>query len=115
MGYEINELFYEDEDYPNKANWCNESGKYGIVEAEPDDQGNRRFKIIEIVRTEQELLQEELSTLLSWFDEYDNQVKQYSRCQRLGIAYDKDIEALDNQAKTNAERISEIRKILEEN
>ena len=62
--------------------------------------------------TQKELLSIELQKLYTWFDEYDNQVKQYSRCQRLGIKYDKDIEELDNQAKSKAERITEIRKIL---
>lgn len=57
-------------------------------------------------------LQDELTTLLLWFNEYDNQTKQYNRCQRLGIEYDKDINELDNQAKAKAERITEIRKIL---
>lgn len=61
---------------------------------------------------ETELLNMELSELYAWFDEYDNQVKQYNRCQRLGIAYDKDIKELDNQAKANAERITEIRGLL---
>lgn len=61
---------------------------------------------------EKELLNIELHNLEVWFEEYDNQVKQYSRCQRLGIEYDRDIIALDNQAKTNAERITEIRKLL---
>jgi hypothetical protein len=64
--------------------------------------------------TEQELLQKELTELYSWFDEYDNQVKQYNRCQRLGIEFDKDINELDNQAKVNQDRIAEIREILKE-
>ena len=62
--------------------------------------------------TQEELLQKELNDLMIWFNEYDNQVKQYSRCQRMGIAYDKDIEELDNQAKINAERITELRNLL---
>lgn len=61
---------------------------------------------------EKELLSIELGELETWFSEYDKQVNQYSRCIRLGLEYDKDIKALDEQAKTNAERISEIRKIL---
>ena len=65
--------------------------------------------------TQEELLNSELGNLYSWFEEYDNQVKQYNRCQRLGIAYDKDIEELDNQARANANRITEIRKDLVNN
>lgn len=63
---------------------------------------------------ETELLNLELGDLYAWFDEYDNQVKQYTRCQRMGIAYDKDIVELDNQAKVNAERITEIRNLLKQ-
>jgi hypothetical protein len=50
---------------------------------------------------------------MAWFDEYDNQVKQYQRCVRLGILYDRDIDALDNQAHENQLRIAEIRTILQ--
>lgn len=56
----------------------------------------------------------EMAELHRWFDEYDNQVKQYQRCLRLGIDYDKNIAQLDTQAKTNQERIREIRNILGE-
>ena len=62
--------------------------------------------------TQEEILNSELSDLYVWFEEYDNQVKQYQRCQRLGIEYDRDIVELDNQAKVNAERITEIRNLL---
>lgn len=62
--------------------------------------------------SEQELLDVELRDLDTWFNEYDNQVKQYSRCQRLGTEYDKDIKTLDEQATINASRISEIRTLL---
>ena len=112
MKYDLNTLFYDDEDYINKAAFCNESGKYTIIEAEPDEQNRRRFKIVEVKFSERDLLQHELSNLYAWFEEYDNQVKQYNRCQRLGIEYDKDIEELDNQAKINADRITEIRDLL---
>lgn len=113
MGYNINEPFYDDEDYINKAIWCNESGKYIIKETSPDENGRRRFQIVETPQpTEEELLNSELRNLYAWFEEYDNQVKQYNRCQRLGIAYDKDIKELDSQAKVNAERITEIRGLL---
>lgn len=61
-----------------------------------------------------EKLHTELLQLLYWFESYDNQVKQYERCQRLGISFDKDIKKLDNEAKTNQERISEIRKLLKQ-
>ena len=51
----------------------------------------------------------ELSSLLSWFEWYDQQCIQYQRSVRLGLEFDKDIEALDNEAVSKAERISQIR------
>lgn len=65
--------------------------------------------------TQEELLNNELNTLYSWFEEYDNQVKQYERCKRLNIEFDKNINELDNQAKINQERIAEIKVLLNKN
>lgn len=69
---------------------------------------------IYIPYTEKELLNNELNKLYTWFNKYDNQVKQYERCQRLDIEFDKDISQLDTQATINQKRISEIRNILKE-
>lgn len=67
---------------------------------------------VEHTPSKKDLAEKELFELKSWFDEYDNQVKQYIRCERLGIEFDKDINKLDLQAQTNAKRIKEIRGIL---
>lgn len=67
--------------------------------------------VVEHKETDFEKAQKQLSELYAWFEEYDNQVKQYQRCQRLGIEFDKDINELDNQAKIKAEIITELRKI----
>ena len=48
MNYEIGLIFIDDEDYSNKANWCNENGCY-IEEIEPTKDGIRQFTIKEIV------------------------------------------------------------------
>lgn len=68
--------------------------------------------LVYIPFTEKELAKIELNELLKWFEEYDNQVKQYERCTRLNIEYDKDINAFDIQAEKNAKRITEIRNML---
>lgn len=68
--------------------------------------------------TEEELKERvectELVNLEKWFSKvYDIQVKQYTRCQRLGIEYDNKygtIAELDEKATINAKRISELRK-----
>ena len=57
-------------------------------------------------------LNEELNDIYIWFNNYDNQVKQYERCVRLDIEYDKDIVALDNEATQKQLRIREIRSEL---
>lgn len=57
-------------------------------------------------------LEAELMELTKWFTQYDNQVQQYLRASRLGEEFDKDIDELDAQAKTNAARINEIRQQL---
>ena len=44
MSYEINQIFTDDDDYTNKANWCNENGCY-IEEIEPLEDGTRQFQI----------------------------------------------------------------------
>lgn len=62
--------------------------------------------------TQQELYKNELYDLVKWFDEYDLQVKQYNRCQRLGNEFDKDINELDRQATINQNRIKELRELL---
>ena len=44
MSYEINQIFTNDDDYSNKAKWCNENGCY-IAEIEPLEDGTRQFQI----------------------------------------------------------------------
>lgn len=59
----------------------------------------------------------ELSELETWFTEiYDVQVKQYERCQRLGLKYDNKygtIDELDAEAAKKAKRIKELRVEIE--
>ena len=48
LNYEIGLIFIDDEDYSNKAEWCNANSCY-IEEIEPKDDGTRQFTIKEIV------------------------------------------------------------------
>lgn len=75
-------------------------------------------RVLKKVWTDEEELKkqqefEELIALEKWFNEiYDIQVKQYNRCQRLGIQYDNKcgtITQLDSQAVINAKRINTLR------
>lgn len=104
---QINDIFTLNDNYVEYAKFANENNLQ-ICEIDPLN-GQRRFQLREIVISPKDLLTAELAQLTAWFEEYDNQVKQYNRCQRMGITYDKDIDELDKQAKKNAERITEIR------
>lgn len=57
----------------------------------------------------EEAKQIRISEIKLWFEEYDNQVKQYERCVRLGIEFDKDIVELDNQAKVYQEELRQLK------
>ena len=48
LNYKIGLIFIDDEDYSNKAKWCNANSCY-IEEIEPSDNGTRQFTIKEIV------------------------------------------------------------------
>ena len=50
--YSINQIFTDDADYSNKANWCNENGCY-IAEIEPLEDGTRQFQIKQCEKIEE--------------------------------------------------------------
>ena len=67
-------------------------------------------------------LQDQLAELYAWFDEYDNQIKQYERDVRLGTTAlhyhigetQYTIEELDGMARTKAAEITSIRNQINE-
>jgi len=64
---------------------------------------------IDHIITPQELAKKELYEIEQWFERYDLQVKQYQRCVRLNIEFDKDIAELDLEAKKYQERLKMLR------
>lgn len=58
--------------------------------------------------------QNELSNLEAWFRYYDTQSIQYQRDIRVKNSSSIDINSLDQEAYTKAERIKELRKLIEE-
>jgi hypothetical protein len=52
MNYEINLIFTDDDDYSNKAKWCNDNGCY-IEEIEPLEDGTRQFQIKQCEKIEE--------------------------------------------------------------
>lgn len=61
-------------------------------------------------------VEDELNSLIEWFDYYDRQVQEYARCTRLGIEYTNTLgltlTELDNLAEEKKARINELRQII---
>lgn len=74
--YKLNDIFYDDEEYCARAEFCNNEG-YVICEIEPDEKG-RRFTIQKPSEpTEEEklsYLRSERATLLNAFDKWEKAV-----------------------------------------
>lgn len=83
------------------------TGKKQVIERELTQQ--------EINKNEEEKIkfekQNRILEINQWFAWYDNQVSQYQRCQRLGIEFDRDINELDNQAKTYQEELRSCKEV----
>ena len=96
MEYEIGLIFVDDDDYSNKANWCNENGCY-IEEIEPLEDGTRQFQI----KTPQPLSQEEL--IRQRIDEKHAELKQImkNKRQNVKVNYDNDIFDANEEAQLN--------------
>lgn len=52
--YKIGDIFYEGENYIDHAIFCKQQNNLHIQEIEPDEEGKRRFQIVEIVVSEEE-------------------------------------------------------------
>lgn len=119
MEYNVNELFYDDNDYINKAEWCNKNQEYTIAEVTPDENGRRRFKFVKRISSEKELINIELATLNKWYDNYYLQHEQkYRRLHSLGKLTDEGKDAyqelinLYNEAEIKRARIQELERLL---
>lgn len=69
--------------------------------------------VVYIPYTEKELQRQkdetEYSELSQWFEWYDMQVNQYERTKRLGVEFDRDINALDAEAVEKAEQMRNVK------
>lgn len=54
----------------------------------------------------------ELTQLTQWFNWYDQQYIQWQRAQRLNLPFNQDMQALDEEAVINAQKILEYRAFL---
>lgn len=66
MEYQENDIFYQDDEYSARAEYCNLSGLYHIEEIEADEKG-RRFQI---VKNPDNSVQNEIYDLKDWFNTY---------------------------------------------
>ncbi len=127
------EYFYElDKDYKNvipfkfKLEKTEDEGIYKLVELE-DFSPLKKEREEKIAKKREELnrqvsLKNQLSTLKEWFVKYDEQVSQYERAKRLNLGIIIHINSkvyatlkeLDEEARVNADKISAIRRELQE-
>lgn len=83
------------------------------IEAKPETYEYEDIMVY-IPFNEKQLLENELREIDEWFTWYDKQVAQYHRSKRQGIAFDKNIEDLDNDADSKQIRIREIKEQLKQ-
>ena len=90
--YEIGLIFVDDDDYTNKAKWCNENGCY-IEEIDAKEDGTRQFQI----KAPQEPTLEELK------EQKHAELKQimHNKRQNLKVNYDNDTFDANEEAQAN--------------
>lgn len=104
MNYEVGLIFVDDEDYSNKAEWCNNNGCYN-EEIEPKDDGTRQFQIKKPKEPTLEELREQklndLSSKASRFEQTEN--KDMFLTSSLGFRVN-----ADPKAKRNIDTLIEL-------
>ena len=114
MGYEIGLIFVDDEDYTNKANWCNENGYY-IEEIKPLEDGTRQFQIKQMPqKTEDEKLieqyQSEIVELKKYLSDTDYKAIKFAE----GEITESDYQEVKSQRHDARVRINELESMIEE-
>lgn len=112
--YSINQIFINDDDYTNKANWCNENGCY-IEEIEPLENGTRQFQIKQIPqKTEDEKLieqyQSEIIELKKYLSDTDYKAIKFAE----GELSESDYQEVKSQRHDARVRINELESLIEE-
>ena len=112
--YEIGLIFVDDEDYTNKANWCNENNCY-IEEIEPKEDGTRQFQIKQIPqKTEDEKAieqyQSEIVELKKYLSDTDYKAIKFAE----GEITESDYQEVKSQRHDARVRINELESLIEE-
>lgn len=104
MSYNIGDIFTDDEEYTERANFCNENGYY-IEEIEPLEDGTRQFTIKEPTKPSLEEIKAQklvkLSSLSSQFEKTEN--KEMVVMSSLGFRIN-----ADPKAKRNIDTLIEL-------
>lgn len=107
--YRVGDIFYEDKEYPKRAEFCNDNNLI-IIEIEADADGKRRFQIQEIpVPTEKEFAQKEINLLKSQLSDMDYKTSKYVD----GDYTEEEWQEIVNERKFIRGRIRELEKTLE--
>ena len=114
MSYEINQIFTDDDDYTNKAKWCNENGYY-IEEIKPLEDGTRQFQIKQIPqKTEDEKLieqyQSEIVELKKYLTNTDYKAIKFAE----GELSESDYQEVKSQRHDARVRINELEARIEQ-
>ena len=105
--YNIGDIFYNDDEYSARAEFCNQNGLM-IVEIEADSNG-RRFQIQEIpAPTEQEINERELLNLKQQLADMDYKTSKYVD----GEYTEEEWAVIVAERKQIRERVRELEKIL---
>lgn len=124
--YNFDELFYEDEDYANKAKYCNDTQEYAIIPADKDSQGRQRYKFKKLekeeISEEQQVLNDariEYYTLTRWLDvDYARHDQKYNRLITLNLLDDDGTDPRDKlynlylEAETKRKRVQYLEELL---
>ena len=114
MSYEINQIFTDDNDYANKAEWCNENGYY-IEEIKPLEDGTRQFQIKQMLqKTEDEKVieqyQSEIIELKKYLFDTDYKAIKFAE----GEITESDYQEVKSQRHDARVRINELESLIEQ-
>ena len=114
MEYEIGLIFADDNDYSNKAKWCNENGCY-IDEIEPKEDGSRQFQIKQIPKKTESMIlieqyQAEIVELKKYLSDTDYKAIKFAE----GEITESDYQEVKSQRHDARVRINELESLIEQ-
>lgn len=102
--YKVGYIFYDDEDYSNKAQFCNENNLM-IVEIKPDNIG-RRFKIVKNELSQNEINEIEIKKLKEQLKSSDYKAIKFAE----GLIGNKEYEQIKAERQSLRDKINQLKK-----